>query len=399
MAKELHIRIDTHIGLMDDGWCWYPGFTALELEWRLQEVENPAKVVLHISSPGGDVEEGLAIYNRLLQLRESGTPVAVLVESHCYSIATLIAMAASPGELKARESSLWCVHKPMVPELYFANADDLRRYANSLDACEGAINAAYVSRTGKPLPDIQAQLRLDTIISAGQALADGWIDATVPALDGVPDPQVAATALKPVAFASRKTMDSKQIINKMANKKEPSKWDKFKTMFQNFLAEEGDGDEGGSGAVAAETELEGGEILYHEGELAEGTAVFTDVEMTAPAADGDHKLANGKTITVAEGKVTAITDPEDPNAAALAEKDAEIQNLKDQLAAKNSAEAANAQAIKALQDQVAAMGKTVPGGGDKTKTPAQDFKGGKDKPEATAFDKTAERFKNKYIKK
>lgn len=357
MAKELHIRITDQIGIVEDMFCWYPGFTALELEWRLQEVANPEKIVLHISSPGGDVEEGLAIYNRLLELRESGVVISVIVESHCYSIATLIAMAASPGELKARESSLWCVHKPMYPEIYYANADDLRSYANKLDSCEGAINSAYVSRTGKPLADVQAQLRLDTIINADEALVNGWIDATLPSMEALPEAK--ATALKPVAFVRPKKDELNPINKPMATTKTPSKWDKFKTLMQNFIAEEGDGDEGNDGPVATETELEGGGILYHEGELAEGTAVFTDAEMTTPAADGDHKLANGNIVTVTEGKVTTITEAAAEDASALASANARIAELESQLAAKNTVEAANSQAIKDLQAKVEQFGKTI----------------------------------------
>ena len=60
-----------------------------------------------------------------------------------------------------------------------------------------------------------------------------------------------------------------------------------------------------------ETETEGG-ILYHEGneDLKEGDAVYSDAELSQPAADGDYKTADGKTITVVEGKVASIKDPD-----------------------------------------------------------------------------------------
>ncbi|RNI26632.1 Clp protease ClpP [Rufibacter latericius] len=399
MAKELHIRITDQIGIAEDsyGYFW-PGFTALELEWRLQEIQNPEKVVLHISSPGGDVEEGLAIYNRLLELRETGVVVAAIVESHCYSIATLIAMAASPGELKARESSLWCVHKPMFPALYYANADDLRRYANSLDACEGAVNAAYVSRTGKPLAEVQAELRLDLIISAEQALAQGWIDGTLPALDGVPDAAATAKvqALKPVAFVRPKSEQQKQPENNMSDNKKPSKWAKFKEAILALVDEEegAQASEDDNNVVALTTALEDGSTIYHDGELAVGTAVFTDEALETPVADGSHELSDGRTITVAEGAVTEITEATEggeDTAAALASKDQEIADLKAQL----ETATATASKVTALEAEVKALKNKVPGGGQKQTTPPQNFNQSPEKKENNPFTAAANSLKRK----
>lgn len=360
--KELHIRITDQIGLSGDLFCFWPGFTALELEWRLQEIPDPDKVVLHISSPGGDVEEGLAIYNRLLELRESGVTVSVIVESHCYSIATLIAMAASPGELKARESSLWCVHKPMYPEIYYANADDLRLYANRLDACEGAIAAAYISRTGKPSEDIQAQLRLDTIVSAGQALTDGWIDATLPAMEGVPAPEAKAAALKPVAFVRPKTEQQPQPKNKMTDQKKPSKWDKLVA----FIASIGGDEEGsgttdstdeGTGAVAASETMEDGTVIYFEGTLAKDTAVFSDEAMTNALADGDYAMTDGRTMVVAGGIVSEIKEAEAANTVDLDAANAEIERLKGELEKVTNAKDTT---IANLRKDLAVAKKTTP---------------------------------------
>ncbi|KAA3438474.1 hypothetical protein FOA19_14665 [Rufibacter hautae] len=85
---------------------------AYELEWHLMDLPNPERVIVHIGSPGGDVAEGIKIFNRLLDLRKAGSIIEVINEGECYSIATFIAMAASPGMLKALEASTWCAHKP-----------------------------------------------------------------------------------------------------------------------------------------------------------------------------------------------------------------------------------------------------------------------------------------------
>ena len=54
--------------------------------------------------------------------------------------------------------------------------------------------------------------------------------------------------------------------------------------------------------------------LYYNGDLAVETAVYTDAEMKVAAAAGSYTLADGTVLTVAEGKVTVITEPDQPQA-------------------------------------------------------------------------------------
>lgn len=59
----------------------------------------------------------------------------------------------------------------------------------------------------------------------------------------------------------------------------------------------------------AEIETDKGALIY-EGELAEGTEVFVEIEgELIPAEDGEYKFEN-KTITVTEGKVEKIVEEE-----------------------------------------------------------------------------------------
>lgn len=59
----------------------------------------------------------------------------------------------------------------------------------------------------------------------------------------------------------------------------------------------------------AEIETDKGALIY-EGELAEGTEVFVEIEgELVPAEDGEYKFEN-KTITVTEGKVEKIVEEE-----------------------------------------------------------------------------------------
>lgn len=200
MARELNIKIDSFIGTMYDSWGFpYQGFTAAELEFYLTYVEpNPTKVILHLSTEGGDVYEGLKICSRLMELRESGVKIQAIIESICYSMGTVIAMTASPGLLFARPGTLWSTHKPLIDPSGAKNSDDLRKVAEDLDAVEDALITYYTARTGKDVATIKAELKEDKIITAADALLGGWIDEIIQSPAAITN--VKATALKPVAF-------------------------------------------------------------------------------------------------------------------------------------------------------------------------------------------------------
>jgi len=122
---------------------------------------------------------------------------------------------------------------------------------------------------------------------------------------------------------------------------------------------------------AAEVTLENGEIIYHEGELAEGIPVFTDAEMTNALADGDYVLSDNRVMTVAAGIVEVINEAEPANKMdeSLVIANAEIERLKGELEAIKNAKDTT---IKNLREKLATVSKKTPAqnhAGDTTQKP------------------------------
>lgn len=372
---------------MDDGFFMWPGFMAFMLDGMIEANPDAKDLVVHIDSPGGDIIEGYRIYNRLMDFRAAGGTVRVIVEGMAASMATAIVQAATPGMREARKASTWMMHKPLFSGISWANANDLRKMATTLDSFEQTLTAIYVKGSGLTAEQVNAHLEEEQFISPEQAVERGYLDKVLEEAPAVPVKQREAKA---VAFYNPKNINQPE-NNTMAETKKPSKWETFVALAKNLFEEspENTAEEGATAPAAASEALEDGSELFFEGELAEGTAVFTDAELTTPAADGDHKLASGKTITVAEGKVTAIADSvveESAEAVALRDAQAEIQNLKDQLTA---AQALSTE-VTNLKAQITALKKAVPGGGDKTPAPVQNFKGDNTaEPEKLAKEKNA----------
>jgi len=123
-----------------------------------------------INSPGGDVFDGIAIYN---SLKNSGKKVITYNDSLAASIASVIFMA---GEKKVMyDTSELMVHKPWM--LAIGNSDQLRRDADLLDKIQVNIRKAYKAGV-KDLSDadLDQMMTDETWMDADEAIGYGFAD-------------------------------------------------------------------------------------------------------------------------------------------------------------------------------------------------------------------------------
>lgn len=128
-------------------------------------------IELHINSPGGDVFDGLSIYN---QLRQRKGDVHVIVDGLAASAASFIAMAASAGKLEMAPHSQLMIHNGF--SMAIGDAADLRQTADLLDKITGEIASIYAERSGKPVDYWLAKMAAETWFSDTEAVADGLAD-------------------------------------------------------------------------------------------------------------------------------------------------------------------------------------------------------------------------------
>ncbi len=147
------------------------------------------QVELTLNSPGGSVSQGIAIYN-MLSSRPGGCSVTVV--GIAASIASLIAMAASPGKLRIAEGSVLMVHNPRAHA--FGEEDDLRATADTLALWKRQMVGIYARRSGMTPAKCEALMASETWMDADEAIRLGLADAKVEPL------QMAASAHDPTAF-------------------------------------------------------------------------------------------------------------------------------------------------------------------------------------------------------
>ncbi len=138
---------DADIYIYDEIGFW--GVTAKQFISDLNALGDITHINLHINSPGGDVFEGIAIFNAL---KTHGASITVYVDGVAASMASVIAMVGNPVIMP--ENTFMMIHKPFG--FTGGDAEDMRTYADLLDKVEAVLLPAYAQKTGKTTDEIAA---------------------------------------------------------------------------------------------------------------------------------------------------------------------------------------------------------------------------------------------------
>ncbi|MDP2262673.1 MAG: Clp protease ClpP [Hydrogenophaga sp.] len=164
------------LSIYDDIGAW--GVSAAAFIADLKNLSGPLN--LEISSLGGNVIEGVAIYNALKRYgQQPGNSVDIVVMGVAASIASVIVMAGTTVKMPA--NTYLMVHKPWGG--LAGNADEMRELADHMDRFESSLVLAYTARTGKSEDDIKAMLKAETWLSAQEAVDQGFADEVLDAID------------------------------------------------------------------------------------------------------------------------------------------------------------------------------------------------------------------------
>lgn len=152
------------------------GISANQFARDLKALGDVSQINLHVHSPGGDVFEGMAMYNLL---RNHPARVEGTVDGLAASMGSVILMAANV--IRIPENAMIMVHKPWG--IQGGDADEMRRYADLLDKVEDSLVAAYTNKTGKTADEVKALLSAETWMTGAEAVELGFADELVGALE------------------------------------------------------------------------------------------------------------------------------------------------------------------------------------------------------------------------
>ena len=138
---------------------------------QLEGVDSEKPLNIHISSYGGEVNEGLAI-SSIIRKHEGKTKA--IIDSWACSIASII--ACSCDEVEMYNSSMLMIHNALC--CAFGNAKELREQADVLDKISNSLKTVYLEKAnGKlDLEKITELMDAESWLSAEECLQFGLCD-------------------------------------------------------------------------------------------------------------------------------------------------------------------------------------------------------------------------------
>lgn len=130
------------------------------------------QINVYINSYGGEVAEGLAIYNAL---RRHKAKVRTVCDGFACSAASVVFMAGD--ERVMSNASLLMIHNAWI--LTWGDMNQLRKDADDLETINAAAIQAYMNHINISEEELKAMLDAETWISAADALEMGFATAVV----------------------------------------------------------------------------------------------------------------------------------------------------------------------------------------------------------------------------
>ncbi len=147
------------------------GFSARWLSSKLSDISGDVEVV--ISSFGGDVFEGVSMFNALKQYAKEKGEVTTVIDGKAMSIASLIFLAGC--KKKAYDNSTYMIHKAWT--WLAGNSDDLLKEAKILDGIDNVLANEYSKHMGKDKDEILKLMSDESWYIGKQQMIDlGFID-------------------------------------------------------------------------------------------------------------------------------------------------------------------------------------------------------------------------------
>ncbi|MCJ2132459.1 head maturation protease, ClpP-related [Methylobacterium sp. E-045] len=172
-AVETGDNVITMFGMVGEDFWTGEGITAKRVAAQLRAI-GARPVEVHINSFGGDVFEGIAVYNTL---REHPFDVTVKVMGIAASAASVITMAGDTIEIGA--ASFIMIHNCSV--MGGGNRQDFLELAAFLEPFDRALADVYAQRTGIEAKTISKMMDDETYMSGSVAIEKGFADALMSA--------------------------------------------------------------------------------------------------------------------------------------------------------------------------------------------------------------------------
>jgi ATP-dependent Clp protease protease subunit len=138
------------------------------------------EINLYISSPGGSVQAGLAIYDTM---RHLPCPIGTTCVGYAASFGTILLMAGDRGLRRSQPHARIHMHQPLIQGGLGGQATDIDIHAREILHTRDVLSEIIMHHTGQSLERIKRDTDRDFYMSATEALEYGIIDEVLSLAD------------------------------------------------------------------------------------------------------------------------------------------------------------------------------------------------------------------------
>jgi len=213
---QAEIQIYTFIG--ED--YFDTGMSAVKFSEELSLIPETVNTLdIRLNSPGGDVFDGVAIYNQIRSFaRKTGANVRMFVDGWAASIASIIMMAGD--EIIMGEGTTVMIHKPWT--MTVGDASEHEDTIMRLDKIEDNMIDIYRRKSNASREEFEKMLKAETWLNAEEAIALNLVDRKTnddESFAAAASVDLGIFAAKAKWFSKKPNVQSKsEVYRKQANK-------------------------------------------------------------------------------------------------------------------------------------------------------------------------------------
>ena len=142
----------------------------------LDMLDHDKEITLYMSTPGGSISAGMAVYDAMKLIK---APVKVVVVGIAMSMGSILLSAAPKGRRFLFPSARVMIRQPLIMGEMSGTAVDMHIQAMELERMREELNKILAEASGQPLEKIAADTDRDFFMTAQEAVDYGLADGIV----------------------------------------------------------------------------------------------------------------------------------------------------------------------------------------------------------------------------
>ncbi len=140
----------------------------------LDKYREKSRITIRINSVGGDLYAGLAIANRLKDLKAD---IVTIADALCASAAVSIYQAGSTRKLYAGSQIM--IHEPSCRLYGRYDVQGIKKVSRQLEAGKKSLIESYRERTGRTAEELEQMITGDCWMTGSEAVEEGFADEVI----------------------------------------------------------------------------------------------------------------------------------------------------------------------------------------------------------------------------